>query len=138
MFFELPSHKVKVGDIWSIGVNFTQLGQYFVAERAEQINIVKLASVSKNESGSRIATIDYMITEKIKGRFKEPGQTKERRLEGVTSFIGKGEFNLDQGRWQSFVAQMRIKSSGTLSGDIRQILKMTPVDQIPDALLKLE
>ena len=53
------------------------------------------------------------------------------------SFIGRGEFLIDQGRWAQLVGDMSIKSTGVMQSDNMQHLALMPLDNIPPKYVDL-
>lgn len=117
IFFELPTHPVKVGDTWKLNVNLIGNDQNFICDSSYKMNEVTLTDI-KNVNGEKIAVIKYDIVEYVKGIFNAP------------SFVGGGgaqntmmkfshqaiaEFSVDKGRWVSYDGIMSINTTGLMT-----------------------
>lgn len=136
LFCELPKTPVKVGDRWSLNVNFVQMGFGFVADKANRLNQVELSGVQKEADGEVVAVLDYIIAESVEGNFQMGDQTKATTM--AMSFAGRGRFSVTKGLWKSFAGRMKTKATGMMASSAEQELALEPLPSIPDELLKLK
>ncbi len=138
MWFELPEDPVKVGDTWSVDVNFVTMGHGYIVNKADRTNQVTLTALTKTEDGDLVATIEYVFSEYAEGTFQFPGS--EEGISSVMScgFYAQAKFLVNKGRWLEFKGQARVKMTGMMASDSHQHLNMTLMDTVPEDLLKLE
>jgi len=138
MFFGLPGRPVKVGDVWPLEVSLVSMGHGFICETASRVNQVRLVSVEDTGDGDRVATLDYLLFERVEGRFKMPMGGKAVPSTMAFGFTGRGKFLVGKGRWRKFVAVTETTSTGFMPGHAKQRLAMEPMDKVPKAYLKME
>ncbi len=143
VFFELPKEPVKVGDTWSLDVNFVAMGHGFICDEASRTNRVKLTRLTKTEDGDVVASLHYLIAESVKGRITDPFAEEGQAPSGMPtsmsmSFVGRGEFLVNKGTWKQLVGRMTMKGTGMMSADVQQHVAMEPMASAPKELLSLE
>src|SRR5690606_18646859 len=71
LFFQLPENPVKIGDKWSLEVNFIGNDQTFVCDNAYKTNEVTLTDI-KEVNGEKIAVLEYNLIEFVEGSVEAP------------------------------------------------------------------
>ncbi len=138
MFFELPQSPVRIGDSWELDVNFVSMGHGFICDSAKRVNRVTLVSLEPTDFQDQIATLEYTLSESVKGKFSVPMLGEDKPTNMSFSFIGKGEFLVRKGIWKSFVGRMEMKGTGMMTADVQQVFAMEPMKKIPKEYLKLK
>ena len=134
LMFELPKGPVKPGDTWDINFMCLELGVGFTEDFADRVNIVRLADVKKNVQLQNIATLEYLLTEKVSGSMTNPMTKQTIPTEMTCNYIGRHDFNIDHGRWENIKGEFRINSTGIMNSKVFQNLAMMPIDQLPDGI----
>ena len=130
LLFELPSKPVKVGDKWSLDIQFITNDQNFKCDTSFKINEVTLLEIKKDDS-STVAVLNYNIMEYVKGNFNTPsffeGEIKEK--ETMMKFTHKGiaEFSINKGRWIYYDGLMSVETTGIISTNKKT--KLTLIDE---------
>ena len=137
LFFELPVGPVAVGDSWSLDVNCIQMGNGFIAEATQRRNEVTLTEVSQNEAGQTVAILDYVIAESVDGVFAIPGGDELAPAAMTCTFLGQGEFLIDEGRWSQFSGEFALQSSGVMEANGVQQFALTLMDDVPPQYVDL-
>jgi len=134
LFFELPVGPVKVGDTWQIDLTCIILNSaQFEIENSDRVNQVTLKEITETPEGETMAVLDYLIAESVEGKQTIPFFTNEPVPTSVKcSFLGRGEFLIEQGRWQSFSAENTLQSTGIVTSNVTQQLALTPLDEVPE------
>ena len=135
LFFELPTTPVRVGDTWQLDFNCISMGATFIAENAHRVNQVTLTDLTETDDGRRIAVLDYVLIESVDGVFgtslSDDGSSVATSM--TCSYIGRGHFLIDEGRWQQLVGEFSILSAGGLmNSNVTQRLALAPLDNLPD------
>jgi hypothetical protein len=65
-----------------------------------------------------IATLEYLLTEKVSGSMTNPMANQTIPTEMTCSYIGRHDFNIDQGRWDNVKGEFRINSSGIMNSRV--------------------
>ncbi len=134
LFFELPVGAVKVGDTWQIDLTCIALNSaQFKIENSDRVNQVTLKEVTETLAGEPVAVLDYLIAESVEGEQMmpfSPGEPVSATMK--CSFLGRGEFLIEQGKWQSFLAENTIQMTGVVTSSVTQQLALTPLDQVPE------
>jgi hypothetical protein len=129
MFFELPTHPVSVGDSWEIEVYCVTMGNGFIVDIAERTNQVTFTELTTNSEGKALAVIDYFILESVSGDFINPMSDEAMETSMDCSFIGRGYFLIDEGRWESFFGNFNIISTNPVMNlENRQQFSLVPFD----------
>ena len=131
---ELPKDPVKIGDTWEINFICLELGAGFTADAADRVNIVRLTDLKRNVQMENIATIEYLLTEKVSGSMSNPMTQQTIPTEMTCSYIGRHEFNIDQGRWENINGEFSINSTGFMNSRVIQNLAMKPIEQLPEGI----
>jgi len=123
LFFELPSKPVKIGDTWSLDINFIENAMNFVCDSSYRENEVKLSDI-KIVNGDTIAVLQYNIVEYIDGVLNPPSLFMNNNSDQQTvmkySYQGVSEFSITQGRWVSYYGIMSSEVSGFMSMNLKQ------------------
>ena len=134
LMFELPKEPVKPGETWDINFICLELGPGFNEDFADRVNIVRLTDVRENVQLEKIATLEYLLTEKVSGSMTNP-MTKQTIPTNMTcSYIGRHEFNIDRGQWENIKGELRIDSTGFMTSRVVQNLAMKRIEQLPDGI----
>ena len=132
LMFELPSVPVQVGDIWELDVNCISLGTGFIADHAEKMNRVQLTEITQNEAGEALAVIDYMVIEAVAGTMGGAFMDEAPDTSMTCSFLGRGYFLIDQGRWQQLNGEFKVTSTGVMTTSSAQHIALMPVETLPE------
>lgn len=138
MFFELPTVPVQVGDTWELDFNCVSFGAGFVADNANKLNRVEFASLSQTPDGKPIASLNYLLAENVEGHFQSSLGGEPMPTTMTCSFFGTGQFLIEEGRWQQFVGEFTLTSTGLMTSNNVQHFALMPLADIPQALLALE
>ena len=112
VFFQLPINPVKVGDKWSIDVNWITTDHNFECDSMERINEVELADIIIQDNDT-IALLKYTIHEKIFGSFHMPfGEEESIETSFKVTYDALCEFSISSGRWKSYSGIYSLKSTG--------------------------
>ena len=129
LLFELPTKPVKIGDKWSLDINFIGNDQNFDCDSSYKINEVTLADVKK-VNGETIAVLKYNIVEYVKGNFNSPfSGNNGGKIETMMKFIDQGiaEFSVDKGRWLTYDGILSLEATGVMTANKRT--KFTLIDE---------
>lgn len=126
ILFELPTRKVRVGDKWSLDVNLISMDQNFICNEYQNRNNVALIDVIEID-GSKIAKLKYDIYSFVKGDFKNPFNDTTIPTSMEILFNGICEFNIDEGKWKDYNGIMSLISTGYLSTNSKQSLKLVEI-----------
>ncbi|MBZ0289089.1 MAG: hypothetical protein K8I30_15830 [Anaerolineae bacterium] len=133
MLFELPTGMVHVGDSWQLAFNCIQMGSGFIANTASKVNRVAFTGLTQTADGKPVAILDYMLVESVDGTFQSPMSDEASPSSMTCSFLGRGQFLIEQGRWQQLIGEFAISSTGIMETDIVQQFALTPLEAIPEA-----
>jgi hypothetical protein len=114
VMFELPGRMVKVGDSWSLNVNFLSMDQNFVCDSSYKKNSVTVTSID-SQNGDYIVTLKYDIVEYVNGNFNSPFNNEPLKTTMKMSYKGIAEFSTEKGRWMTFNGIMSLSSTGMMS-----------------------
>jgi len=134
IMFELPSKPVAVGDVWTHSADLVRMGTGWEGQ-SESINRVELTALERDAQGHTVAVIDFTLAELQEGRFSDVRMPKPIPASMEMSFVGRGEFLVDQGRWKRLAGRMTTRASGPMVTDMEQQLTLTPLDLIPPKVL---
>jgi hypothetical protein len=138
LLFELPSKPVGVGSAWTHSADLVKMGQGWEGKQ-DALNRVELVSLEKEAEGRTVAVIDITLAERQEGHFpdrRNPGQEISASME--MSFVGRGEFLVEEGRWRRLSARMTTWAVGAVQAGSAQQLTLTPLDPIPTSVLAAE
>jgi hypothetical protein len=134
---ELPAKAVAVGDTWTHNVDLVKMSELFTGT-SESINRVELAGLERDADGGTVALIDYTLAEKHDGKFMDPRTKESLPASMEMSFIGRGEFLVEAGRWRKLVGRFTTSATGVMQTDIAQQFTLTPLEPIPPKVLAAE
>lgn len=134
LFFELPVGAVKVGDTWQIDLTCITLNSaQFKIDNSDQVNQVTLREITETSEGEPVAILDYLIAESVEGEQTIPFFSNEPVPTTMKcSFVGRGEFLIEQGKWQAFSAENTVETTGVVTSNVTQQLALTPLDEVPE------
>ncbi len=134
LFFELPVGAVKVGDTWQIDLTCITLNSaQFKIENSDQVNQVTLKEITETPEGEPVAILDYLIVESVEGEQTVPFLSNEPVPTTMKcSFLGRGEFLIEQGKWQAFSAENTVQTTGIVTSNVTRQLALTPLDEVPE------
>ncbi|TCZ73470.1 hypothetical protein [Flaviaesturariibacter aridisoli] len=127
VFFQLPGKPVKVGDSWSLDVNFISMDQNFKCDTAYRKNKVTLLDVKESGAG-KIAVLKYDLEEFISGDFNSPmfGTAKGSKTMMKVTYQAVGEFSVEKGRWSSYNGFISIAASGVVTQASTKKFSLSP------------
>ena len=129
LFFELPTKPVKVGEKWSLDINFIANEQNFDCDTSYKINEVTLVEIKEIENET-IAVLKYNIVEYVKGNFNAFSffDSREEQTETMMKFSHQGisEFSIDRGRWVTYDGIMSVETTGIMTANKKT--KFTLID----------
>ncbi|MFN8258832.1 MAG: hypothetical protein U0W24_24295 [Bacteroidales bacterium] len=112
ILFELPEKPVAVGDVWPLRIKFTD--QKIDKENArDTLNQVKFTELLV-ENGDSIAVLEY----KLQG---------PENVGRALNYVGKGKFNMNKGKWDSYTGILTQRVSGIVSMKQVQKIKLTEI-----------
>ncbi len=134
LFFELPGRPVKVGDTWQIDLTcITVNSAQFTIENSDGTNQVTFTEITETPEGELVAILDYLVAESVEGEQTIPFFSEKPVPASMKcSFIGRGQFLIEQGRWQQFSAEFTIQTTGVMTADVTQHLALSPLGQVPE------
>jgi hypothetical protein len=134
---ELPAKAVAVGDTWTHNADLVKMGESFTGT-SESINRMELVGLEREGEGRTVALIDYTLAEKHDGKFVN-SRTKESLPASMEmSFLGRGEFLVEEGRWRKLSGRYTTRATGAMKTDTAQQFTLTPLEPIPPKVLAAE
>lgn len=124
--FRLPDEDVKPGDSWHIPMNLIDIGPGFVPDESIRDGKVTFESLSHNTEGDAIANLFYVFTEKITGQFEYSYTDEVVPMSIQFTYLASSEFNIDQGRWESFVGTGYVSGSGLSINENLTVFALQP------------
>jgi hypothetical protein len=112
ILFELPEKPVSVGDTWSLNIKFTDK-QNKNDKIKDTLNQVKFVDLSVGGKDS-IALLEYQL---------QGPENVGRAL----SYVGKGKFNINKGKWVAYTGVLTQKVSGIVSMNQVQKIKLSEI-----------
>ncbi|WP_426745521.1 hypothetical protein VZQ01_31930 [Myxococcus faecalis] len=131
---ELPSRPVSVGDVWTHSADLVDMGKNWNGE-SDAINRVELVSLEREAEGTTVAVIDFTVAERHAGRYENPALAKPIPATMEMSYVGRGEFLVEEGRWRRVAGEMATLAKGVVSVDSAQRFVMVPLEPIPQEVL---
>lgn len=140
IFFELPTGMVHVGDTWSLDFHCISMGAGYIGDTSQKINKVKFSGLSQTPDGKPIAILDYVMAESVNGSFQAgfTNNSTPTPTSMTCSFVGRGEFLIEQGHWQQLIGDFSIKATGIMQSDATQHFALMPLEEIPQQYVGLE
>ncbi|MEL6527400.1 MAG: hypothetical protein AAFQ07_16990, partial [Chloroflexota bacterium] len=153
IFFELPTEPVAVGDSWELDFDCLSVDASFVVEGVSRTNQVTLTEITQNEIGQQVAVIDYIMFENLTGYYdldavgmgafldtestesEEQSATEADEPELSTfscTYLARGEFLVDEGRWQRLVGEMSVSLEGIFPSNSTQAIALEYLAVVPD------
>lgn len=137
LMFELPSQPVAVGDSWTHSADLVAMGANWQGE-SESINRVELVSLEKEAEGRTVAVIDFTLAERQDGKFSHYRMKKDVPAGMEISYLARGEFLVEEGRWRRLAGRTSLQSTGVLEANSEQHSVLTLLDSIPPKVLTAE
>jgi hypothetical protein len=137
LMFELPSKPVAVGDVWPHSSDLVKMGAGWEGEN-ESLNRVELAALEQDAEGRLVAVLDYTLAERQEGKFSDRRLEKQIPASMEISFVGRGEFLVEQGRWKRLAGRMTTRATGAMETDTEHQFTLTPLEPIPPEVLAAE
>ncbi len=131
---ELPARPVAVGDAWTHNADLVRMGEHFTGT-SETLNRVELVGLEQDAEGRTVALIDYTLAEKQDGTFTHRRSKDSISSAMEVSFVGRGEFLVEAGRWRKLTGRFTTHSTGVVKSDTAQQFTLTPLDPIPPKVL---
>ena len=122
MLFELPNKPVKIGDSWTLEINFITNDQNFKCDSAFKANKVTLIDL-KQVKGETIAVLKYEFEEYVEGIFNSPAMFRSGGAIPTTmkfTFHALAEFSIKKGRWLSYDGIMSLKANGVMTANTKK------------------
>lgn len=132
---ELPSQAVAVGDTWTHSANLLEMGTSWEG-KSENVNRVQLVSLEREAEGRTVALIDFTLAERKDGHMVNPRTQRRAPAAMEMSFVGRGEFLVEDGRWRKLAGLFSTHATGVVKMDQEQQFTMTPLDPIPAKVLE--
>jgi len=123
MLFGLPGKPVKVGDSWSLGINFISLDQNFICDSSYNKDQVRVVNIAYNHN-EHIVTLKYDITESVKGNITSPFDNKPVVTTMNFSYQGLADFSIEKGRWVNYNCILSNMSTGIMSAQSVQRISL--------------
>ncbi|MEP6750069.1 MAG: hypothetical protein ABJB86_20190, partial [Bacteroidota bacterium] len=123
MFFELPNRQIKVGDSWSLNMNFISMDQNFKCDTSYKKNNVTLIGL-KQIAGQTTAIIKYDLTEFVSGDFNNPLAGNNKKTMMKMTYNAIGEFSVDKGRWTNYDGILSLSASGVMTSNTTKKIQL--------------
>lgn len=134
---ELPAKPVAVGDTWTHNVDLLKMSELFTGT-SEILNRVELVGLERDGEGRTVALLDYTLAEKHDGKFVDPRTKESLPASMEMSFLGRGEFLVEEGRWRKLAGRYTTRATGAVKTDTAQQFTLTPLQPIPPKVLAAE
>jgi hypothetical protein len=96
---------------------------------------VELVSLDREAEGRTVAVIDFTLAERKDGQFMDARSGKRAPAAMEMSFVGRGEFLVEEGRWRRLAGRFTTHATGVVKTDSEQQFTVTPLDPIPALVL---
>jgi hypothetical protein len=137
LMFELPSKPVAVGETWTHSADLVKMGAGWEGE-SETLNRVELVELNQEAEGRTVAIIDFTLAERQEGKLADRRMKKQVPAAMEMTFVGRGEFLVEEGRWRRMAGRMTSRSKGPVQANSEQQFTLTPLDPIPPKVLAAE
>lgn len=121
MLAQLPTEPVQVGSRWQVDWRCLQAAPEAQIDFAERVHQVSLREIRTDDSGERIAVIDYLLIEALAGVDGSGAFLSER-----CSYIARGEFRVTNGRWASLRGEYSRTSLGLSASNVIYRVGLAP------------
>lgn len=138
IFFELPEGPVKVGDTWQIEVNCISMGAGFVVTNANKLHEVTLSEITQTLDGRPLAVLDYVIIEVVSGVMDSALSDEQIGVSMSCSYLARGYFLINEGRWHALGGEFAVKSDGIMSGNSIQQIGLVPLETLPESYIEMD
>ncbi|MCP3166352.1 hypothetical protein [Myxococcus qinghaiensis] len=134
---ELPSKPVTVGDVWTHSADLLKMGGSWQGEQ-EVLNRVELVALEHEAEGRTVAVIDFTLAERHDGKIAH--REVEKSVPGMMemSYVARGEFLVEEGRWRRIAGQLSTVSKGMMTANSVQHFVLAPLAPIPPEVLAAE
>jgi hypothetical protein len=118
LFFDVPDEPVNKHTIWERDIYITQIGQSFVPESEERININRLIDTTQNKAGDILAHIGGINHEEVNGNYDHAKSGVLMPVSVASTYYFYGVFNVTQGYWEhnTTIAYVDEQNSGLFNG----------------------
>lgn len=137
MYFELPSKPIKLGDKWSLNINYLEFDQSFICKSADRINEVELIDILKDDTDT-IVVFKYNISENANGYVVNPMNKEKNETSISIKYVGISEFSIVKGRWSKFNGIIETTQKGMMSGSVKQKLALIPFEKLTNEMKNIE
>lgn len=127
--FELPKKAVSKGDVWAIDFSCLDIKGVVITDTVAR-NIQVKAEDIETIQGDTIVTISYDLTEFMQGK-TQIGKDKFKPMGFAVKYLGRGKFSSNQGRWLAYDAVFTLESAGMMTGKMKGVFSMRPVEDVP-------
>lgn len=134
---ELPSKPVSVGDVWTHSADLLKMGGGWQGEH-ENLNRVELVALEHEAEGRTVAVIDFTLAERHDGKIVHHEADKSIPAMMEMSYVARGEFLVEEGRWRRIAGQMSTVSKGPMTTNSVQHFVLAPLTPIPPEVLAAE
>jgi hypothetical protein len=122
MWFELPTHPIKIGDSWTPEINLLSADQSLVCDSSYKRDLVTLKDI-KTTLTDTIALIQYDLEEYMAGTmnmgkmfssslFNQDAIKDGAAMRMHLTYKGQAEFSITQGRWLKYTIDSDLESKG--------------------------
>jgi hypothetical protein len=94
--------------------------------------------LEREGEGRTVALIDYTLAERHDGKFVDPRTKESVPASMEMSFLGRGEFLVEEGRWRKLSGRYTTRATGAMKTDTAQQFTLTPLEPIPPKVLAAE
>jgi len=116
LMFQLPSRRVRKGDVWELDIHLLTADNNFKCDSSLRKNVVKLVDV-KYDGDDTIALMQYQIAEYINGIMSNPMLQNNIPTTMYMTHNGIAEFSVKKGKWISYSCITNIQTSGLASSN---------------------
>ncbi len=135
IFFQLPSKPVRIGEKWSLDVNWITMDQNFECDSMKRTNEVELIDV-RIDKRDTIAIIKYNFNERVKGNFNLPFGNKSIETMYDWQYNAICEFSITNGKWINYSGISTVHSTGFQNTSFKQRFALVEKKVIPKVISK--